>query len=148
MVEPDGRHLTEEVLYQHQHLLVRDCHKVLQTLLASLPGTHVPEVDPETFQQDLRWKTGEEGQRSALSASTEKTFLLCHVLCLILQFLFNIQLGDGVFRLSMCKARPHLLQVNIGLCDLSNRVFREGGVPQQKARQSLFILQEVLQFEA
>lgn len=54
MVQPDGRGLTEDFLYQHGHLPVRDCHKVLQTLLAPLPGTHVPQVDPETFEQDLR----------------------------------------------------------------------------------------------
>lgn len=43
---------------------------------------------------------------------------------------------------------PHLLQVYVGLRDLLDAVFGEGGVPQQKTRQSLIVSQEMLQLEA
>ncbi len=50
----------------------------------------------------------------------------------------------AVFTLSMCRGGPHLLQVDVGLSDLLNAVFREGGVSPQKARQSLIVSQEML----
>lgn len=60
MVQPDARGLTEDFLYQQCYLLVRDGHKLLQTAPATLPGTHVPQVDGVTSKQDLigRQETG------------------------------------------------------------------------------------------
>lgn len=54
VVQPDGRRFTDDFLYHLQHLWVWDRHKVLQTVLAPLPGTHVPQVDPEASEEDLR----------------------------------------------------------------------------------------------
>lgn len=59
-VQPGGRGLTDDFLHQRGNLWVRDRHKVLHTALAPLPGTHVPQVDPETFKEDLRRTAREE----------------------------------------------------------------------------------------
>lgn len=60
----------------------------------------------------------------------------------------RIHVGLTGVRLSMCRMPPHLLQVYVGLRDLLDAVFGEGGVPQQKTRQSLIVSQEMLQLEA
>ncbi len=64
VVQPGGRGLTDDFLYQCWHLSVWNRHKVLQTPLTPSPGTHVPQVDPETFQEDLRQTAREKVQRS------------------------------------------------------------------------------------
>lgn len=46
------------------------------------------------------------------------------------------------------QSAPHLLQVDVGLSDLLDAAFGERGVPQQKARQSLIVSQEMLQLES
>lgn len=56
VVEPGGRSLADLFLNHRRHLFVRDRHKFLQALLAPLPGTHVPQVDPEPPEEDLRQK--------------------------------------------------------------------------------------------